>query len=209
MLELREFVKLQKYVNEYVELDGGTHVFRIAKYTSVILHHMDCTTEYSGYVGLAAALHDIGKLFIDRDILEKPAKLSAEEFEIVKTHSIQGFNLMGPLRSNFFQSAAEIALNHHENWDGSGYPHGIKGNQIPFNARVVAVIDVFDSLVHKRVYKDSWSIKEAMEYIHDQSGKKFDPEIIAHFDKSVAHLAGIVELDQQRDIDEAAAKDSA
>jgi len=200
MLELGEFVKLQKVINDYVHLDGGTHVFRIAKYTSILLAAMGKSNEYSGYVGLGAALHDIGKIFIPLEILEKPGKLTPGEFEIVKTHSLEGYKLMAGLKSNFFQMSAEISLYHHENYDGTGYPMGIKGQQIPFNARVVSIVDVFDSLVHKRSYKDNWSIKEALDFMNEQTGKKFDPELMEHFDKVVSKLAGQVELATHLDL---------
>lgn len=201
MIELNDFVKLQEFISEYVEIDGHTHVFRIAKYSSIMLKELGKPDEYAGYVGLAAALHDIGKLFVPAEILSKPGKLTPEEFELIKPHCSHGHNLMSPLNSNFFHTAGTIALYHHENWNGSGYPHGISGKQIPFNARVISIIDVFDSLVHTRVYKKAWTIKEAMKFINDQSGKKFDPEIVEVFDRVIAKFAGIVELEQQRDID--------
>lgn len=199
MIELNDFIKLQKFIREYVELDGGTHVFRIAKYSSIILNEMECTAEYSGYVGMAAAFHDIGKLFVPKEILDKPDKLTPEEFAQVQPHTTMGHKLMYPLKSNFFHTASEIALRHHENWDGSGYPHGLKKLQIPFNARVVSIVDVFDSLVHKRSYKDAWTINEATKFIHEMSGKKFDPDIVKKFDKAISKIAGIVEVEQAKD----------
>lgn len=195
MLHLKEFVQLQAPIQEYIEVDGGTHVFRMALYTSMLLNNLGYTPEHSSFVGMTAALHDIGKLFVDREILNKPGKLTPDEFSQIKPHTIQGFKLMGGLRSNFFQTAAGIALYHHESWDGSGYPYGLKGEQIPLNARVVAVADVFDSLMHSRVYKDAWPVSKCVEFINERSGTKFDPQVIEAFNKTVADMASTKELE--------------
>ena len=189
MLDLKEFINLQKYVQDYIELDGGTHVFRIAKYTSMILRKLDYTEEHSDFVGMVAMLHDIGKLFVPDDIVHKPGKLEPVEFEIMKTHTTKGYELLKDMRSHYFNSAASIALYHHENWDGSGYPLGIRNKQIPIYARAVSVVDVFDSLAHPRVYKDAWSISDTVQFIHDQREIKFDPMLVEVFDDVVADLA--------------------
>jgi HD-GYP domain-containing protein (c-di-GMP phosphodiesterase class II) len=135
---------------------------------------------------IAAMLHDAGKVGIPDSILHKKDKLSADEYEIIKQHTVFGARLFEKTNSDWEQLAWEIMLNHHEKWDGSGYPGredklGKKGNEIPLSARIVAVADVYDALINKRVYKDAWEEDRVLHHLRQESGRHFDPEIVAIF----------------------------
>ena len=111
----------------------------------------------------------------------KPGKLTDEEFTIMKTHPEIGAEILGDSDSDLIALAKTVSLTHHEKWDGSGYPKGLKGENIPLEGRIVAIADVFDALTSKRPYKDAWPVQEAVDFIHEQSGKHFDPSLVALF----------------------------
>ncbi|MBZ0212578.1 MAG: HD domain-containing protein, partial [Nitrospirae bacterium] len=132
-------------------------------------------------IGMAALLHDLGKIGIPDGILRKPGKLTAYEFENVKAHTWVGSLILGHSKVSMLQLAEEIALTHHERWDGTGYPLGLKGEEIPMSGRIVALADVFDALTHRRPYKDPWSNAKALMEIQKQSGRQFDPQVVEAF----------------------------
>ena len=141
----------------------------------------------------AAPMHDIGKIAIDDNVLCKPGKFTEEEFAEMKTHAEKGAviikNLLSNLQGDFFvEIAKNMAGSHHERWDGSGYPYGLKGENIPLEARVMAIADVYDALVSKRCYKDAFSFEEAYNIIDSSMGKHFDPSLKKYFDQSRAEL---------------------
>lgn len=172
----------------------GEHVFRTKKYVELIceelinnpVYNRDLTEEKASYFIKGAPLHDVGKIMISDIILLKPAKLNAEEFAKMKTHSEEGRTIIKNILHNiendeFVEIASNIAAYHHERWDGTGYPEGLRGRHIPLEARIMAVADVFDALVSKRVYKDAFSIDESFKIIEEGSGTHFDPEIVRVF----------------------------
>ncbi len=159
--------------------DTGGHIFRIQSMTFDLCIGMGLDQETAEKIGLFSIIHDIGKIHIPDDILQKPGKLTPTEYELMKGHSEAGERILGV--KPFYQTAREIARSHHENWDGSGYPDGLKGDEIPFPARVVAIADVFDALTNKRPYKDAWSRDRAVEEINNLAETKFDPEIVKVF----------------------------
>jgi putative nucleotidyltransferase with HDIG domain len=130
----------------------------------------------------AAPLHDLGKVAVPDSILLKPEKLTDEEYEVIKTHAAVGASILGGSTSPLFQTAARIARAHHERWDGTGYPDGLTGEDIPVAGRLVAVADVFDILVHERPYKEEWSVEDAAEEIRRNAGSQFDPAVVEAFD---------------------------
>lgn len=130
---------------------------------------------------IASTMHDAGKIGIPDEILKKPGRLTDEEFEIIKQHTEIGYKILSKSQLDILQIAAEIALNHHEKFDGSGYPYGKKGKLIPKSARMLAILDVFDALTHKRVYKDAIGVEEAVKYIYQNKGSHFDPELVDIF----------------------------
>lgn len=129
----------------------------------------------------ATPFHDLGKLGVPAGLLSRAGPLEPHEFEIVKGHTVIGAAVLGGGKSNVMRTASEIALNHHERWDGSGYPRGLQGTKIPLLARIVAVADVFDALTHERPYKPAWSNESGVAYIAAQSGQHFDPSVVEAF----------------------------
>lgn len=166
---------------EYRDDETGQHVCRICRYTKVMALALGEPEDKAELMGLAAKLHDIGKLGIPDSVLLKPGKLTDSEFELMKKHTVIGASILSNANSRLLKLAEQIALNHHEKWDGSGYPGGLKGEEIPLPARAVAVCDVFDALVSERPYKRSWPLQEAVNYLKEQSGKHFDPAMVDLF----------------------------
>lgn len=158
----------------------GQHVKRVAEYTEVLCKSLKYNDEESWKISLAAMMHDVGKLMISENILEKPGKLTNEEFEIVKDHIKYGKQMLETSPGELFNISTKIAYQHHEKWDGTGYM-GIKGDEIAHCARCVALADVFDALVSRRAYKNPWTPEEAYKEIVSQSGKHFDPAVVDAF----------------------------
>lgn len=174
--------------------DSGYHVKRTRAYVETIarglkendIYRNILTEEYITRLKDASALHDIGKISIPDQILNKPGKLTAEEFDVIKNHCEVGRKLVrecleGVDDNKYMDIAVEIALYHHEKWDGSGYPVGLEKEDIPLSARIMAMADVFDALVSKRCYKDAYSLDEAFQIIHESRGTHFDPKIVDVF----------------------------
>jgi len=126
-------------------------------------------------------MHDVGKVGIPDAIIGKKGKLNAEEWEIMKTHSSKGASILGGSGTEILQLSEKIAMHHHEKWDGNGYPDGLKEDQIPLSARIVAVADVFDALVQERPYKKAWPLQDALNLIKNERGKHFDPRVVDAF----------------------------
>ncbi|WP_273151205.1 HD domain-containing phosphohydrolase [Methylophaga thiooxydans] len=167
---------------EYRDEGTGNHIIRMAKYSRFIAEALgtfsrqDCDDlEY------AAPMHDIGKIGIPDGILLKPGKLNDYEWDIMQTHTTIGHAILSDSQSRYMKIGAIIALNHHERFDGKGYPNGLKGEEIPLIARIVAVADVFDALVSSRPYKQAWETKEAIAYIQHNAGSHFDPQCVDAF----------------------------
>jgi len=127
---------------------------------------------------MASPMHDIGKIGIPDSILLKPGKLTTEEFEIMKTHAELGYNILKTSKRDMLKAAAIVAHEHHEKWDGSGYPFNKKGDDIHIYGRVSAVADVFDALYHKRCYKEAWPLEDILKLFKEESGKHFDPKLV-------------------------------
>ncbi|MCH5274595.1 MAG: HD domain-containing protein [Lachnospiraceae bacterium] len=172
----------------------GQHVKRTGEYFKILAGHLAKLPRYASMLTenelnlmyKAAPLHDIGKIKISDVILNKPGKLTPEEFEIIKTHTLEGNQIIIHTMANieeddYLKMAGEIALYHHEKWDGSGYPYRLAGEQIPLSARIMAVVDVFDALTSKRVYKDAYALDKAYDILQSSSGSHFDPDIIQVF----------------------------
>ena len=158
----------------------GHHVRRVAEYTQLLCHSLGYSEEDSWKIGLAAMMHDVGKIMVPETILEKPGKLTKEEFEIVKKHTKYGKQMLESSPGELFRISTEIAHQHHEKWDGTGYM-GISGEDIEPYARCVALADVFDALVSRRSYKRAWTPQEAYDEIVSQRGKQFAPEVVDAF----------------------------
>ncbi len=158
--------------------DTGKHLRRMSRYSGIIASAMGMSFHESEDIRYAAPLHDIGKVAIPDSILRKPGKLTPEEFDEMKRHTIYGSRMLVHAESRLLRLASRIAISHHEHYDGSGYPYALKGDAIPLEARIVSVADVFDALMSKRVYKGAWTSEDAVAYINGQSGKLFDPAVV-------------------------------
>jgi len=179
---------------EYRDEETGNHVVRMAKYSRQIAQELGLSKEESDSLEYAAPMHDIGKIGIPDGILLKPGKLDATEWKIMQRHAEIGHDILKDSDSKYMKMGAIIALTHHEKFDGSGYPKGLKGDAIPLVGRIVAVADVFDALTSERPYKQAWSTEEALDYLKQQSGQHFDPVCVDAFFNRLSNIRKI-ELD--------------
>ncbi|TPW21930.1 MAG: response regulator containing a CheY-like receiver domain [Elusimicrobia bacterium] len=163
--------------------DTASHLRRISKYTGLVAAELGLPLDLVEDLRYASPLHDIGKVAIPDSILLKPGKLTPDEYEEMKKHPVYGGRMLENAESRLLKLARNIALSHHEHWDGTGYPYGLKGEEIPIEARIVSVVDVYDALTTRRVYKGAWSVDDTMRYMNEQSGRLFDPKIIDAFVK--------------------------
>lgn len=177
-----ESIILLSKIAEFKDIDTGNHIKRISRYTELLSKSMCMPSKFIECITYSSPMHDIGKLFIDGMILKKPSRLSPEEFEKIKLHPIYGGQILEGVP--FLKMARDIALYHHENYDGSGYPYGIKHENIPLAARIAAICDVFDALVSKRTYKQEYPSETAAAIIENETGRRFDPEITKNFLKN-------------------------
>jgi len=166
---------------EMKDNETGKHTLRVGKYSRILAEGLGLPDELVYMIEKTAPLHDIGKISIPDSILLKPGKLTPKEFDIMKSHALCGEKLLAGDPSFLLKIASTIAGSHHEKWDGSGYPRELSGESIPIEGRIVAIADVFDALVTERPYKAAWPVEDAIEYIIDQSGKFFDPELVKVF----------------------------
>jgi len=166
---------------EYRDPETGAHILRMAHYSQLIARGLGLSVSDQDLLLEAAPMHDIGKVGIADKILLKPGRLDAEEFEVMKQHAIYGYELLHGSSSRVLQAGAEIARGHHEKFDGSGYPGGIVGSDIPIFSRIVAVADVFDALTSERPYKKAWTLEAAVDFLVQGSGSHFDPQCVQAF----------------------------
>lgn len=163
---------------EYRDNETGLHILRMSHFSQVIALAYGLGPKRAEDLLHAAPMHDIGKIGIRDDILLKPGKLTDEEFREMQRHPLIGAEILGDADSQLLKLAQQVALYHHEKWDGTGYPHGLKGEEIPLEARIVALCDVFDALTSTRPYKNAWSVEETMTHLQAQKGRHFDPKLV-------------------------------
>jgi len=161
--------------------DTGSHIWRMAAYSRALAGARGWNADACDRIELAAPMHDTGKIGIPDSVLKKPGTLDVAEREIMKTHSKMGYDILSRSQAPVFQMAAEIALRHHERWDGGGYPDGLAGDSIPEVARIVAIADVYDALSMKRPYKDAWPFERVMTTMLESSGSHFEPRLVEKF----------------------------
>jgi putative two-component system response regulator len=167
--------------SEYRDTETGSHIRRMSQYSAVIAQKMGLKNKTVEALLYAAPMHDIGKIGIPDKILLKPGKLSAGEWEIMKKHTTIGADILKGSNINFVRMGETIALTHHEKWDGSGYPYGLKGRTIPLVGRITAIADVFDALTSNRSYKKAFSIEKSYQILRQERGKHFDPDVVDAF----------------------------
>ncbi|TFH93118.1 response regulator [Vibrio ouci] len=178
---------------EYKDNETGMHVIRMSHYSKILAQQLDVSERWIELVFQASPMHDIGKIGIPDAVLRKPGKLDKDEWEVMQTHVQIGADIIDNGDSLLLQMAQEIALYHHEKWDGSGYPHGLKGEEIPLSARIVAIADVFDALTSERPYKKAWPTEKAIALLEEEAGSHFDPTLVPIFIDQLDQLLEIKE----------------
>ena len=176
---------------EYRDNETGNHVRRIGLMSEALARAAGGDEPFCEHILLASPMHDVGKIGIPDAILLKPGRLEGEEWPIMQTHAAIGANILGGSTTPLLQMAAEIALTHHEKWDGSGYPRGLAGAAIPLEGRICALVDVFDALVSERPYKKAWSVEAAVALIRDGAGHHFDPHLTGLFLERLPEMQAI------------------
>ncbi len=187
-----EMVRAFAEISESKSGQTGQHVKRVSRYVEVMATELGISQMEKESFVIASMMHDVGKLNIPSEILDKKGRLTDEEFAIVKKHTQYGYELLKNSPGRTMEIAKEIALNHHERWDGRGY-NGLSGENIHQYSRIMAIADVFDALVSKRSYKDKWDPKDAYDEIVNQAGKQFDPELVKVFEKCYPRFLQILE----------------
>ncbi len=176
---------------EYRDNETGLHTVRMSHYAAVVARSLGWSEDASELLLHASPMHDIGKIGIPDAILLKQDRLTPEEWAVMQTHVQIGAAILDDGDSPLLQLAAEIALHHHEKWNGSGYPFGLQGRAIPQSARIVAVVDVFDALSSERPYKAAWPLEDALRELQNAAGSHFDPEVVAHFMRCLPEILEI------------------
>lgn len=187
----KEIIYTLGEISEVRSKETGNHVKRVAEFTKLLTLKYGLSESEAETISLASAMHDIGKLGIPSSILNKPGKLTEEEFEIIKTHSAIGYDMLKNSSNEIIRTASIIAFEHHEKYNGSGYPQGLKGKEINLYGRITAIADVFDALGSVRVYKPAWELDKILEYFKAQRGEHFDPELTDLFLKNIDEFLSI------------------
>ncbi|MBK5969157.1 MULTISPECIES: response regulator [Thiorhodovibrio] len=187
----RDGVSMLGIAGHYNDVETGVHVWRMSQYANALAAACGWAPVDCERLEHAASMHDTGKIGIPGNILRKPVKLTAEEWTIMQSHTRIGHKILAQSRAPVFRLAAEVALRHHERWDGSGYPDGLVGTAIPESARIVAVADVFDALTMRRPYKEAWPVEQALEKVYAKSGGHFEPRIVERFEAILPQILDI------------------
>jgi putative two-component system response regulator len=166
---------------EFKDNETGLHVIRMSYYSGHVAMNLGLPVDETAEIINAAPMHDVGKIGIPDSIILNPGKLNADEWRIIKTHPRIGADIIGEHKEGILKTACEIALSHHEKWDGTGYPAGLKGSAIPLTGRIIAIADVFDALTTARPYKEAWPVSRAIDLIERERGKHFDPQVVEAF----------------------------
>ena len=186
-----EIIQRLSRAAEYRDNETGLHIYRISHYARVLAGAIGLSREHCETIFNAAPMHDVGKIGIPDRILLKPGKLDPDERAIMQQHTIIGAEIIGRHDSDLLRMARSIAFTHHEKWNGTGYPAGLKGEAIPLEGRIVAIADVFDALTNHRPYKEAWPVENAIALIRQESGEYFDPDLIQTFTTSLPEITQI------------------
>ncbi len=186
-----EVVQVLGKAAEYRDNETGAHIMRMSNISAHIAKVLGYGPDFVNQILNASPMHDVGKIAIPDHILLKPGKFTPDEWEIMKTHTTMGYEILKSKDSAILNLASEIALHHHEKWDGTGYPHGLAGSNIPVSCRIVAVSDTFDALLSLRPYKKPWDLADAKAYMFAEAGRQFDPEVIRAFKDALPEIIRI------------------
>jgi len=176
---------------EYRDNETGLHIIRMSQIATLLARSMGWSEADCALMLHASPMHDIGKIGIPDTILLKPGKFEPDEWEVMKSHTTIGAEILAEDDSDLLCLAREIVLTHHEKWDGSGYPNGLVGEAIPLAGRIAAVADVFDALTSARPYKKAWLVEDAIQFINDNAGSHFDPAVVMHFQRCLPNILEI------------------
>jgi HD-GYP domain-containing protein (c-di-GMP phosphodiesterase class II) len=180
----REIIFTMGEIGESRSKETGNHVKRVAEYSHLLALGLGMPQEEADLLKMASPMHDIGKVAIPDSVLKKPGKLTEEEYDIMKQHTTIGYNLLRNSRRTLLKTAAVVASQHHEKWNGRGYPDGLKGEEIHIYGRITAIADVFDALASDRVYKTAWELDRILNLFKEERGEHFDPQVVdAFFDQ--------------------------
>jgi len=193
----REALVILSKAAEYRDPETGAHILRMSHYSKLIAAQLGLDEAEQDLILEASPMHDLGKVGTPDDILLKPGRLDQDEFSIMKQHATHGYEILKQGSSHLLQVAADIANTHHEKYNGTGYPNGLKGDEIPLYGRIVAVADVFDALTSKRPYKKAWPADKAIALLKEESGKHFDPQCVEAFLSSPDQILEIMERYQE------------
>lgn len=177
---------------ECKDKDTGKHILRMSKFAAILAEAMGFERNFCDSILLASPLHDIGKLGVPDAILMKPASLNGPEWTEMKKHTVYGGDILKNSGNDLIRMSERIAVSHHEKFDGSGYPKGLKGEEIPIEGRIAALADIFDALTSKRIYKEKFSMEETLKIIRDGKGKHFDPKVVEAFEKALPKLLEVM-----------------
>ncbi len=189
-----EIIHLLGAICELRSLETDNHIKRLTKYCKLLGEKAGLKGDDLELLTKAAALHDVGKANIPDSLLLKPGKLTDEEFDIMKSHSKAGYDVLIKCNDKVLQTAAIIAYEHHEKYNGKGYPRGLKGTEISLNARIVAICDVFDSLGSDRCYKKAWSLEKILTLLVEERNEHFDPDLVDLFIESLPEILEIKDM---------------
>lgn len=189
----REIIRRLMLAAEFRDDQAGDHLTRVAGCVIAVAEGLGLSSAEADDVALASTMHDIGKIGVPDHILMKAGPLTPEEWDEMRQHALRGYHMLHDSPSRLLQIAAEIALTHHERWDGTGYPRGLKGEEIPRAGRIVAVADVFDALISQRSYKAAWPLEKARAHLESEAGRHFDPACVAAFLSRWDDIVALVE----------------
>ena len=189
----QEIIRRLGRAAEFKDNETGMHVIRMSHYSRVIARAIGMDDTQADLLLNAAPMHDIGKIGIPDNVLLKPGKLDADEWEMMKKHPDFGANIIGEHESELLKMALIVARTHHEKWNGTGYPNGLAGEDIPLVGRIVAIADVFDSLTTERPYKQAWPVEKAVNLIKEEAGEHFDPKLVEAFMQHLPEILGLKE----------------
>ncbi|WP_245856090.1 HD domain-containing phosphohydrolase [Paenibacillus rigui] len=187
----KEIIFTMGEIGESRSKETGNHVKRVAEFSYTLALGLGLSEEEAELLKIASPMHDIGKVAIPDEVLKKPGKLTDEEFTIMKTHSQVGYELLNKSNRKILKAAAIVAHQHHEKWNGLGYPQGLRGEEIHIFGRITAIADVFDALGSKRVYKAAWELDRIIDLIKEERGRHFDPQVVDVFFKLLPELLKI------------------
>ena len=194
----QDAIQMLSVAGHYNDSDTGVHIWRMAAYARVLAEAIGWDPGRAKLLEQAAPMHDTGKIGIPDAILKKPGKLNPREWDVMQRHTLIGHEILSRSQAPLFELAAEVALNHHERWDGTGYPHGLAGESIPESARIVAIADVFDALASRRPYKDAWPVDVVIAKIKEGRGTHFDPAMVDAFETCLPKMLEVkTHWDQQ------------